>query len=266
MNLLLALPVGLVIGLSLGALGAGGSILTVPALVYLLGQAPHQATTTSLLVVGGAALAGVGAHWRAGRVRLVPGLVFGVLGAAGSVLGAKASALVDPDVLLLGFAGLMVAAGVAMLLRGRKRPRESGGGSGEGGVVTKPRVDTACAVKVVAAATVVGLVTGFFGVGGGFVVVPALVLVLGYDTATAVGTSLVVIALNSAVALGTRMVGHGVTFDWPLLGVFLAAAVAGVVLGDRVASRVAPDKLTKAFAVTLLVVAACMAVSSAIQL
>ncbi|MFD2420316.1 sulfite exporter TauE/SafE family protein [Amycolatopsis pigmentata] len=266
MNLLLALPVGLVIGLSLGALGAGGSILTVPALVYLLGQSPHEATTTSLLVVGGAALAGVGAHWRAGRVRLVPGLVFGVLGAAGSVLGSQASALADPNVLLLGFAGLMVAAGVAMLRRGHKRPRESCGGSGGGGVVTKPRVDIACAVKVVAAATVVGLVTGFFGVGGGFVVVPALVLVLGYDTATAVGTSLVVIVINSAVALGTRVMGHGATFDWPMLGVFLAAAVAGVVFGNRVASRVAPEKLTKAFAVMLLAVALYTAARSAIQL
>ncbi|TNC29656.1 sulfite exporter TauE/SafE family protein [Amycolatopsis alkalitolerans] len=268
MILLLGLPAGLLIGMSLGALGAGGSILTVPALVYLLGQTPHQATSASLLVVGAAALAGVGAHWRAGRVRLGPGLVFGAVGAAGSVLGSKASALADPNVLLLGFAGLMVAAGVGMLARGRNRqhePDEDGAGGG-GGVATKRRVDTARAVKVLVAATVVGLLTGFFGVGGGFVVVPALVLALGYDTATAVGTSLVVIVINSAVALATRVAGHGVSFDWPLLGVFLVAAVAGVLLGNRIASRVAPQKLTTAFAVMLLVVAFYTAVRSALQL
>lgn len=264
MSFLLALPVGLVIGLSLGMLGAGGSILTVPALVYLLGQTPHQATTTSLLVVGGAALAGVGAHRRAGRVRLGPGVAFGSLGAAGSALGSRASALADPNVLLLGFAGLMAMAAVAMLVRGRTRASGSDGGGA--GVAIRQRVDTTRAVKVAAAATVVGLLTGFFGVGGGFVVVPALVLALGYDTATAVGTSLVVIAINSAVALGTRVIGRGVTFDWPLLGLFLAAAVAGVLLGNRVASRVAPAKLTRAFAAMLIVVALLIAAQSAIQL
>ncbi|GAA5154078.1 sulfite exporter TauE/SafE family protein [Amycolatopsis dongchuanensis] len=263
MTLLLALPVGLLIGLSLGPLGAGGSILTVPALVYLLGQAPHEATTTSLLVVGGAALAGVGAHWRAGRVRLGPGLVFGVLGAAGSVVGSKVSALVDPDVLLLGFAGLLVAAGAAMPARTRRCPAEPVGG---GGVATRQRVTVARAVRVVAAASVVGLLTGFFGVGGGFVVVPALVLALGYDTAAAVGTSLVVIAINSAVALATRVSGQGLVPDWRLLGVFLAAAVAGVLAGSRVSARVAPGRLTKAFVVMLGAVALYTAVRSAIQL
>ncbi|HVW41113.1 MAG TPA: sulfite exporter TauE/SafE family protein [Amycolatopsis sp.] len=268
MTVLVALPVGLLIGLSLGALGAGGSILTVPALVYLLGQTPHEATTMSLLVVGGAALAGVGAHWRAGRVRLGPGLAFGLLGAAGSVLGSKASALAEPNVLLLGFAGLMVAAGVAMLTRGRRPAtgsRDGAGGSGRG-VATKQRVDVGRAVKVLVAATVVGLLTGFFGVGGGFVVVPALVLALGYDAATAVGTSLVVITINSAVALGARLVGHGVALDWTLLGGFLFAAVAGVLLGNRVASRVPARKLTTGFAIMLLAVAAYTTTQSLVHL
>lgn len=256
--LLLALPVGLLIGLSLGALGAGGSILTVPALVYLLGQTPHQATTLSLVIVGAAALAGVAAHWRSGRVRLGPGLTFGLLGSVGSVVGSKASGLVDPDVLLLGFAGLMIAAAAAMLTRARKpRRSEDDDTGGGGGVATATRTQTgvARAVKIVAAASVVGALTGFFGVGGGFVVVPALVLALGYDTATAVGTSLVVIAINSAVALGTRLVGHAETMNWPLLGLFLVAAVAGVLLGNRVASRVPGHRLTTAFAVMLVAVA-----------
>lgn len=265
MTALLALPVGLMIGLSLGALGAGGSILTVPALVYLLGQSPHQATTTSLVIVGASALAGAVAHGRAGRVRLGPGVAFGLLGAAGSVLGSKASAATNPEVLLVGFAGLMVAAAAAMLVRRRRRPgqapedTERPDSSSGGGVatLTRPKADsrTHRGVKVAVAATVVGLLTGFFGVGGGFVVVPALVLALGYDTATAVGTSLVVITINSAIALATRLGTGSVTLDWTLLGLFTATAVVGVLMGNRIASRVAPDRLTTAFALMLLALA-----------
>lgn len=264
--LLLALPVGLLIGLSLGALGAGGSILTVPALVYLLGQTPHQATTQSLIVVGAAALAGVLAHRRTGRVDLVPGLVFGLLGSVGSVLGSKASGLTNPNVLLLGFAGMMLAAASAMLIRGRSHPDDPADGTGGVGTLTRQRIDAGRAVKVVAAASVVGLLTGFFGVGGGFVVVPALVLALGYATATAVGTSLVVITINSAVALGTRVIGHAEALDWPLLGLFLAAAVAGVLFGNRVASRVDSRRLTTAFVVMLLAVATYTAAQSVLHM
>jgi len=110
-------------------------------------------------------------------------------------------------------------------------------------------------LKIVAAATGVGLLTGFFGVGGGFVIVPALVLALGFDMPAAVGTSLLVIAINSAVALAVRLGGH-VHLDWPLLGVFTAAALAGALAGNRVASRVDPSRLTTAFTVLLIAVAA----------
>ncbi|TVT51365.1 sulfite exporter TauE/SafE family protein [Amycolatopsis rhizosphaerae] len=272
MTLLLALPVGLVIGLSLGALGAGGSILTVPALVYLLGQDPHAATTMSLVIVGVSALTGVFAHRRAGRVRLGQGLAFGLLGSVGSVAGAKASSLVSPTVLLLGFSGLMVLAAVAMFARRRKRPEpapagDEGGGGGSGvATITRPKAGVARSVKVVVAATVVGLLTGFFGVGGGFVVVPALVLALGFDGATAVGTSLVVIALNSAVALSSRLLTQTTTVNWPLLGLFVAAAMIGVLLGNRVASRVSPDRLTTAFGIMLVLIAGYSAVQSITQL
>ncbi|WAL69402.1 sulfite exporter TauE/SafE family protein [Amycolatopsis cynarae] len=277
MTLLLALPVGVLIGLSLGALGAGGSILTVPALVYLLGQDPHAATTMSLVIVGVSALTGVFAHRRAGRVRLGQGLAFGLLGSVGSVAGAKASGLVSPTVLLLGFSGLMVLAAVAMLARRRKRPEptpSTGGGGDVAGVggdgdvatITRPKAGVARSVKVVVAATVVGLLTGFFGVGGGFVVVPALVLALGFDGATAVGTSLVVIALNSAVALSSRLLTQTTAVNWPLLGLFVAAAMAGVLLGNRVASRVSPDRLTTAFGIMLVLIAGYSAVQSITQL
>ena len=117
--LVLAIPAGLLIGLSLGALGGGGSILTVPALVYLLHQPAHGATTGSLLIVGITALAGMAAHARAGHVRLAQGMVFGLIGVAGSYAGTRLSASADPHLLLTAFAALMLVAAAAMALRRR---------------------------------------------------------------------------------------------------------------------------------------------------
>ncbi len=212
--LAIAIPAGLLIGLSLGALGRGGSILTVPALVYLLHQAPHAATTGSLLIVGITALAGMTAHMRAGRVRVGQGVTFGLLGVAGSYAGTRLSASIRPDLLLALFAVLMLVAAAAMLRRRRPvtssaRPAaRAGPGPGtpkpdtSAGLAVGPAPRTATvtldrvayvpqpltkttwwqrlragaptgqSLKIVAAATAVGLLTGFFGVGGGFVIVP----------------------------------------------------------------------------------------------
>jgi len=294
--LAIAVPAGLLIGLSLGALGGGGSILTVPVLVYLLGQSPHAATAGSLLIVGITAAGAMIAHRRAGRVRLAPGVVFGVLGVAGSYAGARLSSSVPPGLLLSLFAGLMLVAAAAMLRRRRgaagqhvpaapsppvPRPAAAPGDPGasplRGGAITatpdKPAADVLApgrpmtwprsrgsaaarqGLKIIAAATGVGLLTGFFGVGGGFVIVPALVLALGFDMPAAVGTSLLVIAINSAAALAVRL-GGPVALDWPLLGVFTAAALAGALAGNRLASRVDPARLGTAFTVLLVAVAA----------
>lgn len=264
----LALPLGLAIGLSLGALGGGGSILTVPALVYLLGQSPRSATTGSLLIVGITSLSGMLAHARAGRVRVVQGLVFGFLGIAGSWAGSKLSATVAPQVLLAAFSALMLVVAAIMLQRSRR------GGRGDGAddtastpVVTLRPLTCHClrALKVVITATAVGLLTGFFGVGGGFAVVPALVLSLGFSMPVAVGTSLLVISVNSASALLARL-GTGIELDWPLLGAFTAAAIVGSLAGGRLASRLRPVTLTRAFAVLLLLVAVYTAVHSVPQL
>ena len=242
----IAVAAGLLIGVLLGALGGGGSILTVPVLVYLLRQEPHAATAGSLLIVGITAAAGMIAHWRAGRVRLAPGIAFGVLGVVGSYAGTRLSSSVPPGLLLSLFAGLMLAAAAAML---RRRTGTAGRGERAGGRTILRRVLT-----IIAAATGVGLLTGFFGVGGGFVIVPALVLLLGFDMAAAVGTSLLVIAINSAAALVARL-GSQVSLDWALLAVFTAAALAGVLAGNRVASRVDPSRLSTAFTVLLIAVA-----------
>jgi uncharacterized protein len=242
----IAVPAGLLIGVMLGALGGGGSILTVPVLVYLLGQEPHAATTGALLIVGITAAAGMIAHWRAGRVRLAPGIAFGVLGVAGTYAGSRLSSSVPPDLLLSLFAGLLLAAAAAMVRRrpGTARRQERADGSTVGRRI----------LKITAAATGVGLLTGFFGVGGGFVIVPALVLVLGFGMPAAVGTSLLVITINSAAALTVRL-GSQAGLDWALLAVFTAAALAGVLAGHRVASRVDPSRLATGFTVLLIVVA-----------
>ncbi len=283
----IAIPAGLLIGLSLGALGGGGSILTVPALVYLLHQRPHAATTASLLIVGITALAGTAAHWRAGRVRTVQGITFGVLGVAGSYAGSRLSASIPPGLLLTLFAGLMLTAATAMLRRQRRPGGQRGPAAAASGgplpvtgldrvaapatasqtrtvILDRPASPASArrngtpaarrALKISAAATGVGLLTGFFGVGGGFVIVPALVLALGFEMPAAVGTSLLVISVNSAAALGARL-GEGVHLDWALTGVFTLAALAGTLGGNRIASRVSTSRLTAAFTVLLVAVA-----------
>jgi uncharacterized membrane protein YfcA len=252
---LAAVPVGLVVGLLLGALGGGGSILAVPALVYLLGQSPHAATTDALVVVGLSAVTAMLAHHRGGRVRVAHGVTFGLLGVAGTYAGTRASASVDPNLLLAGFAGLMAVAALGMLRRRRTPSTEDSQGQWAHG---RRACATGCAAKVVATASVVGLLTGLFGVGGGFIVVPALVLALGFDMATAVGTSLLVITTNAGTALAAR-IGSGTPLNWPLLVVFTLAAMSGSLAGQKVTTRVPARTLTVAFASLCLCLAGFIA-------
>lgn len=271
-----ALPCGLVIGLLLGALGGGGSVLAVPALVYLLGQSPHEATAGALVVVTAGAVTGLVCHARAGRVRWAAGAAFGALGTAGSYLGSRWSAALDPTVLMAAFAGLMLVVAAMLLVRGLRAARETDGtglpGAPRpvpGSVPAEPLGDSGRAAvapvspaptrpaRIAATASAVGLLTGFFGVGGGFVVVPALTLVLGLEMPVAIGTSLLVILINSLTALGTRA-GTG-TLDWPLLAGFAACAAVGSNLGNRLTSRLRPQALTTAFAGLVTVLAVAMA-------
>ncbi|HLG67093.1 MAG TPA: TSUP family transporter [Acidimicrobiales bacterium] len=300
----LVVPIALLIGASLGALGGGGSILTVPALVYVLGQNAHGATTASLVIVGITALAGMVAHARRGNVRFASGTVFAALGVAASFAGSRLSAGVNASVLLLAFSGLMLVAAAAMARRHvstapparspAAAPASASVGPGSPGAPPpvpdaargeplavpdaapgEPLGDPGASppaspagspprwlagqdpwrrrATVVAAALVVGLVTGFFGVGGGFVVVPALALALGFSMPEAVGTSLLVIAVNSAAALGAR-VGTPLHVDWPLVAVFTAIAMAGTLAGNRIAAA-RPHRLVPAFTVLLVAVA-----------
>lgn len=257
--MLTAVPLGLAIGVALGALGGGGSILTVPALVYVLGQDPRTATTSSLVIVGLTSLIALGPHARARRVRFAEGAIFGALGTAGSLAGSALSRSVPSTSLLAAFAVLMLLVAAVMLHRAR-RPVVGAGPPAQPATGRSPTISGVASgrthlAKVVVAASAVGLLTGFFGVGGGFVLVPALVLTLRFSMPVAVGTSLLVIAINSATALAARIGDDGGGLDWWLIGVFTTAAVAGSLAGGRITSRVDPRHLTMAFAVLLVLVA-----------
>ena len=272
MRALLASPLGFLIGLSLGALGGGGSILAVPALVYAAGQDPRAATATSLFLVGAASIVGMSTHWRAGRVRVGTGLAFGACGVGGSLAGTALNHRLDPDVLLLGFSGLVVVAAWRMLTacpsctkvgdqREVQRAMQRTGGTL---VATRITVDVRSAVVVLAAGTAVGFLTGLFGVGGGFVIVPALALALKLPMPEAVGTSLLVIAINSGVGLLARLATTSI--EWGVALPFTAAAIAGVLTGGRVADRLDPVRSLRWFAALLVAVAVYTAIRAGLAL
>lgn len=244
-------------------------MLAVPVLVYVAGQDPRAATTTTLVVVGLAALVGMADHWRSGRVRVGPGVVFGLAGAGGSLTGSALNRRLDPDLLLLGLAGLVILAAWRMLAEGPSGTNvgqhDPIGSSGDGtAVVAGLRIDARTVAKVLAAGTVVGFLTGLFGVGGGFVVVPALTLVLSFTMPQAVGTSLLVIVINTMVALAARLGQGGV--DWGVTVPFVIAAVAGTLAGSRLADRLHARTTLRWFAGLLIAVGVYTAARSILAL
>jgi len=256
--MLLALGLGVLIGLVIGALGGGGSILTVPALVFVVGLSAQAATTASLVIVGiTAAVAALG-HARSGSTRWRTGFLLAAAGVPASVLGSVLTRSVDQSALLLAFAALRLVAAAGMLVRTHHgdEPHDVAGPRATTTAVRPARARTA--LRLGGAGALIGFLTGFLGVGGGFVIVPVLVLALHFPMPAAVGTSLLVIALNSAVALAARA-AHG-AYDWDVIIPFTAAAVVGALFGKRVSDRLPAATLTRAFAVLLLLVAAYVAV------
>lgn len=231
--LLVAASLALLIGLSLGLLGGGGSILTVPMLVYVLHVDAKQSIASSLFVVGVTSLVGTIAHARAGRVRWKVGLLFGVAGMLGATLGGQIAASIAGPVLLVLFAGIMLATAGAMM-RGRREPT---------GAVARRDLAVAKAASIGAS---VGVLSGLVGAGGGFLVVPALVLVGGLGMGDAVGTSLLVIAMQSLAGFA-RHAAH-TPLDWTLLGVVTVAAILGSLAGARFAAKLSAATMRRAFA------------------
>lgn len=247
-------PVALVLGLLLGLLGGGGSILLVPALVYVLGVPTGEAIATSLLVVGATSAMAVVSHARAGHVRWRTGLLFGVGGMAGAYGGGRLAAHVPPTVLLAGFAALMLATASAMLWRRTERvvPHRQV----PGGLLSRTAI-------IVAEGAIVGAVTGLVGAGGGFLVVPALVFLGRLDMRDAIGTSLLVIALKSMTGLWGHL-AH-VELDWTLALTATGLAAAGSLVGARLAHRLQPQRLQLTFGWFVLVVGTLMLGREALQ-
>lgn len=227
-----AIGLAVFVGIALGLLGGGGSILTVPLLAYVAGMDAKQAIATSLLVVGVTSAIGAVSHARAGRVQWRTGLIFGAAGMAGAYAGGLLARFIPGTVLLIGFALMMIATAVAML-RGRKNVQQARGSQ---------RLPVP---KILAEGLAVGLVTGLVGAGGGFLVVPALALLGGLPMPVAVGTSLIVIAMKSFAGLGGYL--SSVQIDWSMALAVTAAAVVGALIGARLTAMVNPDALRKAF-------------------
>jgi uncharacterized membrane protein YfcA len=240
--LAVTLAAAVLVGVTLSVLGGGGSILTVPLLVYAAGVEPKAAIAMSLFVVGVTSTAGLLTHARAGRVRWRTGLLFGAAGMAGAYAGGRVAAYIPATWLLAGF-GVMMLATAAAMIRGRR-----GSASGTPVPARLP------AARVVAEGLVVGAVTGLVGAGGGFLVVPALALLAGLPMAVAVGTSLLVIVLKSFAGLAGYL--SVVDIDWRLTLAVTAAAAAGSLAGGPLAGRIPETVLRKGFGWFVIVMGA----------
>jgi len=237
---------GALIGVLLGMLGGGGSILAVPALVYGMGLDIEQAIPISLIVVAAASAVGVLPKIRARQVQWRVAGVFAAAGIPATVAGSAISRHLPQSVLLVGFATVMVVAALRML-------------SDQAQTGTACRVDAGgvnwrrCVPRSTAAGLLVGLLTGLFGVGGGFLIIPALVVLLGVEMATAVGTSLVIIVVNSTVGLAAHL--QSISIDWQVTSAFVVAAMAAALVVGFIGTGIDTGRLRRWFGYLVLVVA-----------
>ena len=243
---LAALASGLAIGLILGLVGGGGSILAVPLLVHFVGvDMPHVAIGTAAAGVAANALAGLAGHVRAGNVRWPCGLVFAGFGIVGAALGAEAGKAFDGTRLLFLFGLLMIGVGASML---RKRKRE---------LDPNARLTRANAhhvlPKLAGSGLLVGLLAGFFGIGGGFLIVPALIFAAGLPIHIAIGTSLLAVAaLGATTAASYALSG---LIDWPLFAVLVAGGALGSIIGTRANTWLMGRKRTLEIGFAIMVIA-----------
>ena len=226
------------IGISLGLLGGGGSILAVPILVYVLGFTAKQGIAMGLFIVGVTSLFGAAGHRRKGNVNLRAALTFGAVAMTGTFAGARLSAFISGRAQLLLFAVVMLVAAVFMYRNGRTAS-------------VAPRPRRASPLVVGLSAMAVGGLTGVAGVGGGFLIVPALVLLVGLPMKESVGTSLLVIALNSLVGFAGYL--GQVPMPWGYLALFTSIAVAGITVGTWASQYVSQAALKRAFSGFLIV-------------
>jgi uncharacterized protein len=241
--LLVAIPLGLALGLIVGCVGGGGGILALPILVYLLGEAPGPASTASLVVVAMAAGLGAGALAFRGRICWRVALIFSAPAAVGSLLGALLNSEVSGRALILAFVPVMFAAALATWLRASVDTDDGDRGCPQPALA-----------PVVIAGFAVGALTGFFGVGGGFLIVPVLTIAFGFGFHRAVATSLVIITLTGVAALASHLAA-GATVDAGLTASLAIPTAVGAVAGTVIGRRLPQAVLGQAFAVMLTAVA-----------
>lgn len=259
----LSLLFGAVVGLSLGLTGGGGAIFAVPLLVYGLGVPAREAVAISLAAVGATSFVGFLHRWKVGEVELRTGFLFAVAGMLGAPISAWIAGFLPEAVLLLLFAGLMMV--VAVRLWQQASPpiaavpacptpdhldRPSCRRDAAGVLI----LDSRCAILLLIVGLLTGVLSGAFGVGGGFVIVPALVLFSGMSIHRAVGTSLMVIALVSVSGVATQL-GAGHAIDPVVTGLFVLGGITGLFAGQQIGRRLSGPALQKVFAIAILAVA-----------
>lgn len=237
---ILAVPIGLLIGAIVATVGGGGAILALPALVYLLGEPVGPATTASLIVVALGASIGAGMRAREGRLCTRVAIAFSAPAAVGAYLGTLAGNAVEARTLVLAFVPVMLAAAAVTVFRvNRETPVDESRGC--------PPVSWP---QALVAGLVVGVVTGFFGVGGGFLIVPVLTALLGLPMRLAVVTSLAIITLTGLAALASHLL-EGASPDWPLTLVLCGSAALGAAIGGALGGRLSATALARGFAVVV---------------
>ncbi|MDO5720360.1 MAG: sulfite exporter TauE/SafE family protein [Actinomycetaceae bacterium] len=252
----IAIIIGIGVGVIVGVLGAGGGILAVPALAYLLHQSPHAAATGSLVIVLATAAVALPGKIKRGQIRFREGVFFGSICVVGSFIGARLSAYVHGHVLMALFAAMLAIMCIVMFREGLKQR----GGDEQ---IIEQRHSKGFAVIAIAALST-GFLTGFFGVGGGFMVVPVLTLVLAFSMREATGTSLLIMIMAAATGLVSRY-GQTIDIDWPIVFGFMFGSMGGGLLGGPLSNKAKTHQLTLIFAVLLAVVAVSTGATVAYQ-
>ena len=264
----LSLVFGAIIGLSLGLTGGGGAIFAVPLLVYGLGVPAREAVAVSLAAVGATSLVGFLHRWKLGEVELRTGLLFAAAGMLGAPIGTWLAGLIPDTALLLAFAGLMIVVAVR-LWQQAARPATVNVCGEPGSQPPACHRDASgtlhltwrCSLVLMLVGLATGVLSGLFGVGGGFVIVPALVLFAGMEIHRAVGTSLMIIALVSVSGIASQ-VWDGRDVPWQITGLFIAGGVAGLFGGQRIGRWLSGPALQRVFVVAILAVALFVVVRS----
>lgn len=265
---MLSIVFGVVVGLALGLTGGGGSIFAVPLLIYGLGVDPHSAVAMSLAAVAVTAALGAFEAWLRGVVEVRAALIFAVAGMICAPLGVYLGDQVDQAVVLVLFAALMLVVAARMLIKARRAPLESRvvrarldtQAADDAGTVCRYstdgrlRLNAPCSAALIGVGALVGVLSGFFGVGGGFLIVPALILITEMGIHRAVATSLLVISLIGVSGVGSAVVA-GRDMNWAILALFVVGGVVGMFMGRALAQRLAGATLQTIFAVAMIVIA-----------